>query len=324
VALAAKDKLMGARTRSKAKRSKPNNPQSRKLEGPKLRAGWRGVLRFGLVSIPVQAFNAHLPDKEGVAFHQLHATCHSRIHYQKVCPIHGQVSNDEIVSGYEYAKGKYVVVDPEELEELRPEKDRALNIDAFISPEELDPIYFDGRMYFLAPDGREGAQPYAVLMHAMERQERWGIGQVVFGGRQVLVVVRPDKGALQMAFLHHAEAIQNASSLVRDLPRLAPGDKMAQLAEELIENWTDENFDFSRYVDRYGEELHKLIEAKFQGRAVVAPEEKEEEPAVYNLMDALRKSMEHNRGAGKSEGNGKHPHKAGRSRTPSRRHRHAS
>jgi DNA end-binding protein Ku len=324
VALAAKDKLMGARTRSKAKRSKPNNPQSRKLEGPKLRAGWRGVLRFGLVSIPVQAFNAHLPDKEGVAFHQLHATCHSRIHYQKFCPIHGQVSNDEIVSGYEYAKGKYVVVDPEELEELRPEKDRALNIDAFISPEELDPIYFDGRMYFLAPDGREGAQPYAVLMHAMERQERWGIGQVVFGGRQVLVVVRPDKGALQMAFLHHAEAIQNASSLVRDLPRLAPGDKMAQLAEELIENWTDEKFDFSRYVDRYGEELHKLIEAKIQGRAVVAPEEKEEEPAVYNLMDALRKSMEHNRGAGKSEGNGKHPHRAGRSQTPGRRHRHAS
>src|ERR1700722_10352074 len=107
---------MGAPTRSKAKRSKPNNPQSRKSGGPRHRAGWRGVLRFGLVSIPVQAFNAHLPDKEGVAFHQLHATCHSRIHYQKVCPIHGQVSNDEIVSGYEYAKGKYVVVDPEELE----------------------------------------------------------------------------------------------------------------------------------------------------------------------------------------------------------------
>src|SRR5262249_2671603 len=147
---------------------------------------WRGMLRFGLVSVPVQAFNAHIPDQEGVAFHQLHETCHSRIHYQKVCPIHGEVSNDEIVSGYEYAKGKYVVVDSEELDRLRPEKDRALNIDAFISPEELDPIYFDGRMYYLAPDVAEAAAPYAVLMHAMERQERWAIGQVVFNGRRFL------------------------------------------------------------------------------------------------------------------------------------------
>jgi len=325
---------MIARTRAKTGEAKTSRSkskgQSRKSSAGKHRAGWRGMLRFGLVNLPVQAFNAHMPDTEGVAFHQLHATCHSRIHYQKVCPIHGEVSNDEIVSGYEYAKGKYVVVDPEELDKLRPAKDRALTIDAFISPEELDPIYFDGRMYVLAPDGSEAAQPYAVLLAAMQRQERWGIGQVVMNGRQLLVIVRPDRGALQMACLHHAAAIQQPSAFVKDLPHVGPADKTAQLAEELIENWTDEKFDFSHYVDRYGQEVHKLIEAKVHGRDIVAPEEKEEEPAVYNLMDALRKSMEHNKSAahkhdGKSGGNGKsHPHGPARSRGSRRGHRRAS
>jgi DNA end-binding protein Ku len=210
------------------------------------------------------------------------------------------------------------VIDPEELDKLRPAKDRALNIDAFISPEELDPIYFDGRMYFLAPDGAEAAQPYAVLMYAMQRQERWAIGQVVFGGRRLLVVVRPAMGALQMAVLHHAEAIQRPSSFVRDLPHPGPSDKTAQLAEELIENWTDENFDFNHYVDRYGEEVHKLIEAKIHGRETIAPAEQEKEPAVYNLMDALRKSMQHSHRGGKSTANGAHAHGRGRSRKPRR------
>jgi DNA end-binding protein Ku len=295
---------MAAGTRSKSTRSKRNGRAARKPGAPKHRAGWRGVLRFGLVSVPMQAFNAHLPDKEGVAFHQLHATCHRRIHYEKVCSIHGEVSNDEIVSGYEYAKGKYVVVDPEELDQLRAEKDRALNIDAFIAPEELDPIYFDGRMYFLAPDGKEAAQPYAVLMRAMERQERWAIGQLVLAGRRLLVVVRPDQGALQMAVLHHAQAVQRPTTFVHDLPQVGAADKTARLAEELIENWTEEHFDLSHYVDRYGEEVHKLIETKIHGRQVVASEEKEEEPAVYNLMDALRKSMNHNRRRGKARSPG--------------------
>ncbi len=323
---------MIARTRAKADgaKAKRGKSKARKPSAGKHRAGWRGMLRFGLVNLPVQAFNAHLPDTEGVAFHQLHATCHSRIHYQKVCPIHGEVSNDEIVSGYEYAKGKFVVVDPEELDKLRPAKDRALTIDSFISPEELDPIYFDGRMYFLAPDGAESAQPYAVLLAALERQERWGIGQLVMNGRQILVIVRPDRGALQMACLHHAAAIQSPSTFVKDLPHVGPADKTAQLAEELVENWTDEKFDFSHYVDRYGEEVRKLIEAKVHGREIVAPEEKEEEPAVYNLMDALRKSMEHNKATAHKNGhasaaNGKsHAPRAARSRTSRRGHRRAS
>jgi DNA end-binding protein Ku len=323
---------MVARRKARAKTSKTGSQQSRKSSRPKHRPGWRGMLRFGLVNLPVQAFNAHLPDKDNVAFRQLHATCHSRIHYQKVCSIHGEVSNDEIVSGYEYSKGEYVVIDPEELDKLRPAKDRALNIDAFIDPESLDPIYFDGRMYFLSPDGADSAQPYAVLLHAMETQERWGIGTLVFAGKQQVVAVRPDRGSLQMAMLHYAATIQNPSEMVKDLPHLSPADKTAKLAEKLVESWTDENFDFSRYVDRYGEEVRKVIDAKVHGKEIVAPEEPDEEPPVYNLMDALRKSMEQTRSKSTTKGrhsdNGKHDgngsHKRGRTRGARRTQRRAS
>jgi len=165
------------------------------------------------------------------------------------------------------------------------------------------------------------------LLAALARQERWGIGQVVMNGRKILVIVRPDRGALQMACLHHAAAIQQPSAFVKDLPHIGPADKTAQLAEELVENWTDEKFDFSHYVDRYGQEVRKLIEAKVHGREIVAPEE---EPAVYNLMDALRKSMEHNKAIAHKNGhasgtNGKsHGHRAARSRTNRRGHRRAS
>src|SRR5204862_2841179 len=145
----------------------------------KHRASWKGNLSFGLVSFPVQAFNALDPEQSDIHFHKLHATCHRRIHYEKVCPIHGRVSNDEIVSGYEYAKGKYVEIEPQELDALRTETERSLTIDAFVEPDAIDPIYFDGRMYYLAPDGTVAEEPYAVVTEALEREGRCGIGQVV-------------------------------------------------------------------------------------------------------------------------------------------------
>jgi len=140
-----------------AVKAKPK-PKTKKKEA-KPRSSWRGMLRFGLVVFPVEAFNAHARGREPLAFHQLHASCHSRIHYQKVCPIHGAVSNDEIVSGYEYSPGKYVEIEPEELDKLRTEKERSLTIDTFIQPAEVDPIYFDGRMYFLAPAAAAAKDP---------------------------------------------------------------------------------------------------------------------------------------------------------------------
>jgi DNA end-binding protein Ku len=268
---------------AKTKEKKKNQKRT-----PKQRSSWRGMLRFGLVVFPVEAFNAHARGQGPIAFHQLHAPCHSRIHYQKVCPIHGEVSNDEIVSGYEYGRGQYVEFDPEELNHLRTEKERALTIDAFIPPGDLDPIYLDGRMYFLAPAGEEGKEPYGLLVRAMEHLDRDGIGEIVLSGRKEVVLVRPYAGSLQMAMLNYAAEIEQPPAAKP--AKFAANAKTLDLAEELIENYTDKHFDFSQYADRYEADLRRLIEAKIRGEKVVAPEE-EEEPQVYNLMDALRRSM---------------------------------
>lgn len=108
------------------------------------RASWKGNLTFGLVSFEVEAFNALNREESDIRFHQLHAKCHRRIRYQKVCPTHGELTNDEIVSGYEVTKGHYVEIDPDELDELRTPSERALRIDGFVAPDAIDPLYYDG------------------------------------------------------------------------------------------------------------------------------------------------------------------------------------
>ena len=273
------------------------------------RASWKGNLAFGLVTFPVQAFNALDRHHGDIHFHQLHAECHRRIHYQKVCPVHGEVTNDEIVSGYEYKKGHYVEIDPEELDALRTQAQRALTIDAFIDPGGVDPLYFDGRMYYLLPDGEASAEPYAVLAAAMDREERVGIGRVVFSGKDQLVLVRPLDGVLHMAMLNYESEIRPPGEII-PIPRPRGVGRQIKLAQTLIRHWKVDDFDFSRYEDRYREELQELITAKIEGREIVEPEV-EEVPEVVNLIDALKKSLARGPGA------------AGRKRRPTRKRRSA-
>jgi DNA end-binding protein Ku len=279
------------------------------------------MVRFGLVSFPVEAFNAHAPGESPVALHQLHAECHSRIRHQKTCPVHGPVPNDEIVSGYEVRKGEYVEISPEELDELRTDGERALTIDAFVSPDEMDLIYFDGRMYYLSPDGDHAREPYGVILAALKRQKLWGVGRVVFSGRQQLVVVRPYEDALHMAMLKFAAEIRAPRSIVAAVAAVSSTDKKARLAEQLIESWTDGQFNFANYVDTYASQLKSLIESKVAGKKLVLPEV-EEEPEVINLMDALRKSIGRHR---KSPANPAHTTVRKSSRKPAQsKQKHAS
>jgi DNA end-binding protein Ku len=261
-----------------------------KKQPPKHRASWKGHLSFGLVSFPVQAFNARNREEGDIHFHQLHAGCHRRIRYEKVCPVHGQVTADEIVSGYEHRKGKYIEIDPEELDALRTESERSLTIDAFVEPDAIDPIYLDGRMYYLAPDGAAAAEPYAVIVEAMEREERYGVGQVVFSGKDQLALVRPLEGVLHMAMLNYDEEIRRPRDVVAASKSSHVGGRKVQLAQTLVRSWFNRNFDFTAYDDRYREKVKELIDAKVAGRDIVAPEE-EETPEVINLMDALKKSL---------------------------------
>jgi len=256
----------------------------------KHRASWRGQLRFGLVSFEVQAVNAEIKENAEVHFHLLHAPDHQRIHFAKVCPKHGEVSNDEIVEGYEYTKGKYVEFDKEELDELHTQSERALTLDAFVSADEIDPIYFDGRMYYLVPSGSGSNEPYALLEAAMEHQEKWGIGQVVFSGRQQLALIRPVDGVLTMAMLNYDAEIRKPSEIKHEITRPATNPRQLRLAEQLIANWHEGRFDFSDYKDRYRQKVKEAIEAKKKGVPISAPEE--EQPEVINLMDALKQSVE--------------------------------
>src|SRR5438105_13839585 len=118
------------------------------------RPSWSGFLKFNLISVPVKGYNAATSGGGKIGFHLLHKTCNSRIGYKKVCPIHGEVPNDEIVSGYEYAKGEYVIVGAEEKSGLKSEDDKAISVDTFVPADAIDPVYFSGRSFYLVPDGK--------------------------------------------------------------------------------------------------------------------------------------------------------------------------
>ena len=197
-------------TKTKPKKSKPRS---------KFRASWRGQLRFGLVSFEVQAINAEIKEQPEVHFHLLHAPDHKRIHYAKICPEHGEVPNDEIVEGYEYAKGRYVEFSKEELDAVRTEQEKSLTIDAFVGPGAIDPMYFDGRVYYLMPSGNNANEPYTLLEAAMEKMKRWGVGQVVFSGREQLAVVRPTQGVLMMMMLNYDAEIRKPSDIKSEITR---------------------------------------------------------------------------------------------------------
>jgi DNA end-binding protein Ku len=261
-----------------------------------LRSSWKGYLKLSLVSVPVQAINATVSGGGEIHFNQLHSTCHSRIKYQKVCPIHGEVSKDEIVSGYEYAKGQFTIVDPDEIDKLRTENDRAITIEEFIDPDDLDPIYLDGRTYYLVPDSPVGQKPYAVLMEAMRKRNRAGVGRVVFSGKEQLVLVQAADGVLTMSMLNYDSQVRKPDAVRDEIHAPEISSQELKLAEMLIDASTSEEIDLSKYKDLYTERLTELINAKVEGKDVVAPPADEEAP-VINLMDALKQSLKQGKAA---------------------------
>jgi DNA end-binding protein Ku len=267
----------------------PTRKRSKKKSAGGPRASWKGNLVFGLVTFPVQAVNALNRQEGDIHFHQLHAGCHRRIQYQKMCPVHGELTQDDIVSGYEFKKGKYVEITPEELESMRTDEQRALSIDAFVDPDAVDPLYFDGRMYYLLPDGNAALEPYAVVLGAMQHENRYGIGQLVLSGKKQLALIRPLKSVLHMAMLNYDEELKSPDELApARLPR-ADARKL-KLAKSLISQWSTDEFDFGGYDDEYRDRLQELIDAKLEGREIVATEAPEPAAAV-NLMEALKQSL---------------------------------
>jgi DNA end-binding protein Ku len=255
-----------------------------------MRSSWKGYLKLSLVSVPVQAYNATAASGGEIHFNQLHSVCNSRIRYQKTCPIHGEVSKDEIVLGYEYAKGQYAIVDPDEIEKLRTENDRAISIEEFIEPDQIEAMYLDGRHYYLVPDTPVGQKPYAVLYEAMKKRNRAGVARVVFSGKEQVVLVRPLDGLLMMSMLNYESQIRKPEALHEEVRAPELSQQEVKLAEMLIDASTSKKFDYAKYEDLYTQRLTELINAKVEGKEVVAPPA-DEEVSVINLMDALKQSL---------------------------------
>lgn len=262
------------------------------------RSSWKGYLKLSLVSVPVRGYTANVAAGE-VRLHQLHADCHSRIRYQKTCPIHGEVPKDEIVSGYEYAKGEYVVIEPEEVAHLRGERERAVTIDAVVSQHTIDPVYFTDKTYYLTPDGAVGQKPFALLQKCLADAELQAVGRVVLFGREELVLVRPVEHLLAMTALKYEAEVSHASTLDEELEKTPLSRDELTLTKRLLEAFEKPKFSMAAYKDQYVEELTKLIEAKVEGKELVSPPATEV-PRVINLMDALKKSVAAAKGNGTS------------------------
>src|SRR5438128_670152 len=151
------------------------------------RSLWKGFLRINLVSVPVKAYSASASGGADVRLNQLHAECNSRIKYKKTCPIHGEVPNDEIVSGYEYDKDQYVIVDGEEVEKLRSEDEKAIRVDSFVPLDNVDSVHFSGKNYYLVPDGPVGQRAFGVILQGLREASRGAVAHVVMHGKDQYV-----------------------------------------------------------------------------------------------------------------------------------------
>jgi DNA end-binding protein Ku len=255
-----------------------------------MRSSWEGFLQLSLISVPVRAYNAAIAGRGEIHFHQIHKNCGNRIRYQKVCPIHGEVSKEEIVSGYEYKKGEHVQLDPDEIATARAKKDEAITINAFIPPDRLDPIYLSGKTFYLVPDGPAGQKPYLLLHETMQQKDRYALAGMVLSGHEEMVLIRPAGKVLAMTVLYYDHQIKKASDFADEVGESKISAQERKLAGSLVDSSTTEEMDFSQYKDHFTERVKQVLEAKLAGKDRRAPKAEKDRPVV-NLMDALRQSL---------------------------------
>ncbi len=252
-------------------------------------ASWKGFLKLSLVSVPVKAYTATATGSD-ITLHQLHAKTHTRIQYKKFAPEVGEVTQDEIVKGYEYAKGQYVIVDDEELDKLRTESDKSVRIDGFIKPEELPTIYMAGRTYYLTPDGPVGQKPYSLLLKSMGANNVCAVAEVVISQKEQVVLLRPLDGVLAMTVLIRKDEVKPASAFKDEIAQTELSEAEISLTDTLIKASMIKSFEYGKYRDVYKEKLTRLIQLKIEGKEVVQVRDPEE-PKIINLMEALKRSV---------------------------------
>jgi len=252
------------------------------------RPTWKGYLKVSLVTIPVRVYPA-TESSATISFNQLHEECQTRIQQKKWCPsCEREVTSAEIVKGYEFEKGRWVVVSDEDIAKVKTESTKVINLLQFSSDTDIDPMYVD-KAYYLAPEGPMAADAYAVMRDGMVGKA--GIGKVAIHGREYLVAVKPHKQGLVMYTLHHAAEIRTIDQIdeLRDVRgTVSPAE--AKLAQQVIDSYLGP-LDLKTYTDEYQQGLRAIIDAKVAGEEVVAPKE-EAAPKVIDLMEALRRSLD--------------------------------
>ena len=259
------------------------------------RPAWRGQIRLALVSIPVEIYPATRSGAT-IAFHQIHEPSGKRVRYEKVVPGIGPVDRDEILKGYEVEKGEYVLLEPEEIEKVKLESRKTLELTQFVDLDDIDPIYFD-KPYYVVPADDLAEEAFVVLREALKRSTKVGIGQLAMRGQEYVVALKPCGRGMVLETLRYADEVNKASSYFRDIGDAKPDPDLLDLAKTLIEKKSGE-FDASEFHNRYVDALKALIKEKHQAqgrqghpgpRASIAPPKGSN---VIDLMAALKKSLD--------------------------------
>jgi DNA end-binding protein Ku len=268
-----------------------------------MRTTWNGSISFGLVNIPVGLSPATAPSarQSDVQFRMLHRECLNPIKQKRWCPFHDvEVGPDEIVRGWEVAKGQFVPVEDEELEALEQRgTSHTIDVTRFVKADEVDPVYFD-RTYYLVPGGTEAQRrPYALLLEAMREEGVIGIGSFVLAGKEKLAAVRPKGNALALETLFVAEDVKSQEEIDEAIEATQVKKEELQLAEQLISGLLGAFEPEEELKSEYRTSLRELLEAKLEGREITEPEPAAPETPVVDLMEALRASVAASKGGGK-------------------------
>ncbi len=249
-------------------------------------SAWKGFITFGLISIPVKLYPAARSARVGL--HQLHSVCKTRLRQPLFCPTCNRIVNrSEVVKGYEYEDGKYVLIDPEEIKKITPESARAMEILAFVKQSEIDPLFFDSS-YFIVPDDH-GKKAYKLLLKTMEDKDRVAIAKITMHQREYTTFLRPYDHGIALHTMYFANEIRQAPGYGQnDNVKLSPQE--IKLADQLVDNLS-EKFQLNKYHDEFETRLRALIESKQKGREIAAAPRPARAP-VIDIMAALKKSLE--------------------------------
>jgi DNA end-binding protein Ku len=258
------------------------------------RSLWTGQLRLALVSIPVQLVSA-VKTGARLAFHQVDVKSHKRIKYEKIVPGIGRIDTKNIVKGFEVSKGQYVLVTEEDIESVKLEAKRTIDLIQFVDHCEVEPIYFD-KPYFVIPDGKLAEEAYGVLRDALRASGKMGLGQFVMRGREYVAALRPSGRGLLLETLRFSDEVRAAAPFFADIGEDNADKELLDLATDLIKRKT-QKFDPGRFHDHYTKALRELIESKEKNKTPVVEEELDagqDRGNVVDLVAALRKSLQQN------------------------------